>query len=47
MNEHTDALQWVKDCGNEVKKQLDEISLMHSSLKKDQERNLKTMFRNE
>jgi len=44
LNEHTDALQWVEDNTNGVKKTLDEVSKMHQMFRKDHERSLRMMF---
>jgi len=47
LNEHTDALQWVEDSSNAIRKQLDDVSKMHQMFRKDQERSLKMMFQNQ
>jgi len=44
LNEHTDALQWVEDSSNTIRKQLEDVSKMHQMFRKDQERSLKMMF---
>lgn len=46
LNEHTDALQWVEDLTNDVKKELEGVTKTHQLFKKDQETSLKRMFQN-
>ncbi|ODM97189.1 Nuclear pore glycoprotein p62 [Orchesella cincta] len=45
LNEHTDALQWVEDNANAVRKSLDNVSKQHQVAKKEHERSLRTMFK--
>ncbi|CAL8078146.1 unnamed protein product [Orchesella dallaii] len=45
LNEHTDALQWVEDNANAVRKSLDDVSKQHQVAKKEHERSLRTMFK--
>ena len=45
LNEHTDALQWIEDNSNTLKKQLEEVSEVHKAFRQDQEKSLRGMFK--
>jgi len=45
LNEHTDALQWIEDNSNVLKKSIDEIADTHKAFRQDHEKSLRGMFR--